>query len=160
MRRRLWGHITALDSQSANMDGSESVLVSSGDVQRSHNNDDAEWTPCSLTDTDPGPYDRHGYSDASAALIRRELSRVCHTISEARRITSNCSEFVATIDETERYLSQKFIRYLDGSDPLHLVTSHWYNAMIKSLRVSLLYFHASPSKLKLQCHVFEQLQGQ
>lgn len=160
MRRRMWGHIAALDSQSATMDGSESILTPLGDVQRSHNANDSDWQPSPLVGTDPGPRDREGFSDAAAALMRRELSRACYTISEARKTTSNCEDLVAIVEETQRYLQFKFVNHFDGSDPMHLVITHWYNAMIKSLHVSVLYFHASPSKLKLHCHVFEQLQGQ
>ncbi|CAM1511760.1 Fc.00g092730.m01.CDS01 [Cosmosporella sp. VM-42] len=158
LRRRMWGHIAALDAQSATMDGSEALLISLGDVQRSLNTNDAEWKPSPSVGSDPGPRDRDGFSDTAAALMRRELSRTCHTISEARKTTTTCEDLVAIVEETERHLRTRFINHFDGSDPMQHVITHWYNAMIKSLHVSVLYFHASRSKLKLQCHVFEQLQ--
>lgn len=159
MRRRMWGHFAALDVQSATMDGLEPVLLTLGNVQRSHNADDADWKPPSLAGADHGPRDREGFSDATVPLIRRELSRTCHSLSEVRGTTSNCQDLVAIVDETEKYLWFKFIQHFDGSNPLQLVITHWYNAMIKPLRVLVAYFHASPSKLQLQCHMFEQLQS-
>ncbi|KAH7116464.1 hypothetical protein EDB81DRAFT_767483 [Dactylonectria macrodidyma] len=159
MRRRIWGHIAALDAQSANMDGLESVLLTLGDVQRSHNANDADWKSSPLVETDPGPPDREGFSDATVPLIRRELSKACHNLFKARGTISSCKDLVAIVGETETYLRSRFIQHFDGSNPMQPVITHWHNAMIKSLHVLILYFHASPSKLKLQCHVFDQLQG-
>lgn len=158
MRRRMWGHITALDAQSASTDGLESVLLALGDVQRSHNADDADWKLSPLAGPDPGPRDREGFSDATVPLIRRELSRTWNKLFASRGTISNCEYLVVIVGEAEKYLRFKFIQHLNASNPMQLVITHWYNAMIKSLRVLVLYFHASPSKLKLQCHVLDQLQ--
>ncbi|KPM45402.1 hypothetical protein AK830_g1210 [Neonectria ditissima] len=158
MRRRMWGHLAALDSQSCNADGSESVLMSLSDVQRSTNVNDAEWKP-RFARGDPGPRDREGFSDAAAALIRREICRTSHNVSEARKSAASCSDLVAIIEETTKYVQLKFLHQFDGSDPMHNVITKWYHAMIKSLTVSVLYLHASPSRPKLHCHAFEQLQA-
>jgi hypothetical protein len=157
MRRRMWGHLAALDAQACNADGSESVLMSLSDVQRPLNVNDSEWKTSARGD--PGPRDREGFSDAAAALIRREISRAAHNISEARKTATNCYDLVAIIEETTKYVQLKFLHHFDGSDPVHHVMTKWYNAMIKSLTVSVLYLHASPSRPKLHCHLFEQLQN-
>ncbi|KAL6411921.1 hypothetical protein AUP68_04300 [Ilyonectria robusta] len=159
MRRRMWGHIATLDAQFANIDGLESVMLTIGDVHQSHNANDADWKVSTVVGTDPGPRDGEGFSDATVPLIRRELSKACHNLFKAQGTISNCKDLVAIVDETEKYLRCKFIQHFDGSNLMQLVITHWYNAMIKSLHVLILYFHASPSKVKLQCHVFEQLQG-
>lgn len=157
MRRRMWGHLAALDAQACNADGSESVLMSLSDVQRPLNVNDSEWKTSARGD--PGPRDREGFSDAAAALIRREICRAAHNISEARKTAANCYDLVAIIEETTKYVQLKFLHHFDGSDPMHHVMTKWYNAMIKSLTVSVLYLHASPSRPKLHCHLFEQLQN-
>ncbi|KAH7142141.1 hypothetical protein EDB81DRAFT_653210 [Dactylonectria macrodidyma] len=132
MRRRMWGHIAALDVQSATMDGHDSVLLTLCDVQRSYNADDADWKPSPLR-TDPGACDREGFSDATASLIRRELGRACRDLCEAQRTTSNCDDLIAIVNETEMYLQSKFFNHFDESDPMQLAITHWYNAAIKWL---------------------------
>ncbi|KAH7134247.1 hypothetical protein EDB81DRAFT_94426 [Dactylonectria macrodidyma] len=159
MRRRMWGHLAALDAQSCNADGSESVLMTMSDVQRPLNINDSEWNNSKLPRGDPGPRDREGFSDASTALIRREICRASHNISEARKTGTNCYDLMAIVEETTKYVQLKFLNHFDGSDPMHHVMTKWYGAMIKSLAISVLYLHASPSRPKLQCHSFEQLQG-
>ncbi|KAH6867503.1 hypothetical protein B0T10DRAFT_419731 [Thelonectria olida] len=143
MRRRTWGHIAALDAQSANMDGLESVLLALGDVQRSHNANDADWKPSPLVGTDLGPRDREGFSDATVPLIRRELSKACNNLFKAWGTISSCEGLVAIVGETEKYLRFKFIQHFDGSNPIQLVITQWYNAMIKSLHVLVLIYDDS-----------------
>lgn len=133
-------------------------MLTLGDVQKSYNANDADWKVSTVLGTDPGPRDGEGFSDATVPLIRRELSKACHNLLKAQGTMSNCKDLVAIVDETEKYLRCKFIQHFDGSNPMQLVITHWYNAMIKSLHVLVLYFHAPTSNKKLQCHMFEQLQ--
>ncbi|KAF7553442.1 hypothetical protein G7046_g7097 [Stylonectria norvegica] len=159
VRRRMWGHLAALDAQFSSMDGSESILTSLGDVQRSLNASDSEWKPSRFVGSDPGPRDQEGFSDTTAALMRRELSRTCHAVAEARKTATDCDSLLTIIDASDKYLRLKFIHHFDNTDPIQSVITSWSIAMIKSLQVSVLYFHASPSRLKLHCHSFDQLQG-
>ncbi|KAI5463709.1 hypothetical protein BGZ63DRAFT_423030 [Mariannaea sp. PMI_226] len=161
MRRRMWGHLATLDAQACSADGSESVLTSISDVQRSFNLDDNDFQLPRFVQqhqTEPGPRDCEGYSEATAALIRREICRTANAISEARRSAVNCYDLMAIVEEAVKYIRLKFVHHFDGSDPMQHVISKWYNAMIKSLTVSVLYSHASTSGPRLQCHAYEQLQ--
>lgn len=158
MRRRMWGHLATLDAQSCNADGSVSVLMAMGDVQRSFNLNDGDFKLPRYTQGETGPRDREGFSEATPALIRREICRAAHSLSEARRSAANCYDLMAIIDETSKYVRLRFLHHFDGSDPMQHVIKKWYEAMIKSLTVSVLYLHASTSGPKLHCHFFEQLQ--
>lgn len=160
MRRRMWGHLVALDAQSCNLEGSDPVLMGIGDVQRSFNTNDTEWTPSRHVGRDAGPRDKEGYTDNTCALIRREMSKIYHGIMECRRTMSCCEDALGVIEESEKYVRLKFFHHFDGSDPMHHVIIHWYKAMIRSMRITVLYFHASRSRNKLHCHMFEELQEQ
>jgi hypothetical protein len=160
VRRRMWGHLAALDVQSYSLDGSESALMNSGDVQRSLNADDPEWTPSCFVGRDPGPRDQEGFTDNACALIRREFSRAYHRLVECRRTASTCEDLVPVISESEKYTRLKFTHHFDGSNPMHEVITRWYKAMARSLHVCILYFHASPARTKLRCHDFEDLRDQ
>ncbi|KAH6883540.1 hypothetical protein B0T10DRAFT_410917 [Thelonectria olida] len=146
IRRRMWGHLATLDAQSYNADGSESVLMSMGDMQRSFNVNDADWKPPRYIQGETGPRDREGYSEATASLIRREICRAAHSVSEARRTAANCYDLMAIIGETTKYIRLKFLYHFDCSDPMQHIITKWCNAMIKSLTVSVLCLHALTSK--------------
>lgn len=160
VRRRMWAHMVALDAQSCNLEGSESILMGLGDVQRSLNASDAEWMPSRYVGRDPGPRDREGFTDNSCALVRREMSRMYHNIMECRKTATCCDEVLATVEENEKYVRLKFIHHFDGSDPMHHVITHWFKAMVRSMRITVLYFHAARYRSKLHCHIFEDLQEQ
>ncbi|KAI9158195.1 Bikaverin cluster transcription factor bik5 [Paramyrothecium foliicola] len=160
VRRRMWGHLASLDIQSYSLDGSESVLMNTGDVQRSLNADDPEWTPSCFVGRDPGPQDQEGFTDNACALIRREFSRAYHRLVECRRTATSCEDLVPIINESEKYTRLKFTHHFDGSNPMHEVVTRWHKAMARSLHVCILYFHASPARGRLCCHEFEQLREQ
>jgi hypothetical protein len=160
VRRRMWGHLASLDIQSYSLDGSESVLMNTGDVQRSLNADDPEWTPSCFVGRDPGPRDQEGFTDNACALMRREFSRAYHRLVECRRTATNCEDLIPIISESEKYTRLKFTHHFDGSNPMHEVITRWYKAMTRSLHVCILYFHSPPSRGRLGCHDFEKLKEQ
>lgn len=150
--------MVTLDVQSCELEGSEPSIMGMGDVQRSLNASDAEWMPSRYVGRDPGPRDGEGFTDSSCALIRREVARTYYNLSKARKVASSCEELLTTIEDGEKYVRLKFIHHLDGSDPMHHVITHWFKAVARSMRITVVYFHASRSKNRLHCHFFEELQ--
>ncbi|KAI5460970.1 hypothetical protein BGZ63DRAFT_405408 [Mariannaea sp. PMI_226] len=165
MKQRIWDHLAMLDGQFCSINGSKSVLMSGGGAHHlfdlGDNDNELQLSGFhQQPQFKPELQDYNFCDEAFPALIRKELYNTAYVLSEAQRSASSCYDLMVIIEKATNYIQLRVEHHLNGSSPLQNVVTRWYNAMIKSLTVSVLYQHASASTPRLQCHAFGELQEQ
>lgn len=159
MRRRLWWQIVLLDFNAAELTGFGALgEVSWWNTKSPSNVNDADIWP----DMKEPPVEKIGATEMIACLLRYEvcvfwrtklvqmstaeqdLTRVVRRWVDAATI----SERDAVIDEFKSTLEEKFLKYCDPSEPLHILTSIMGRILItcKSMQIKAHHLRRSASE--------------
>ncbi|KAK1566430.1 uncharacterized protein LY79DRAFT_572131 [Colletotrichum navitas] len=134
MRNRLWSHFELMDNPSYNLEGADSGLPFISDVQPPKNANDAQWVPNRFAKPGSAPPDQDGITDMSFALMRQHLARTLQSIVRKRNDVS-AEELGRLVDETENFITAKFIVHADGSSPIHALIVSYFRGSMKSMRL-------------------------
>jgi len=129
MRRRLWWHISLLDSRSAEDHGTDPTFTEQFyDTKIPSNVNDEDISP----GMKEAPEERRGATEMTFCLMRFELSKFSRRLnftspgghnhgggSSARKLEDK----ERMIDECHRELEEKYLRYCDMSTPIYWVTA-------------------------------------
>jgi hypothetical protein len=136
MRRRLWWQVFILDTHSAILSGSGSITF--------HNSWDAK-TPLNVNDEDifPGmqafPLEREGPTEMFFCLLRHEFGRffrIAKSLHTPQSIVNMPrKEKNGQIDDVERNIEQRFLRYCDPLSNLHYLAQTAGRCAIASMRL-------------------------
>ncbi|EFQ32019.1 uncharacterized protein GLRG_07163 [Colletotrichum graminicola M1.001] len=135
MRSRLWSHFELMDNPSYNLEGADSGLPFISDVQPPKNANDAQWVPNRFAKPGSAPPDQDGITDMSFALVRQHLVRTMQFIIRKRNDVGAAEELGRLVDETENFITAKFVAHADGSYPIHAVMASYFRGSIKSMRL-------------------------
>jgi hypothetical protein len=139
IRRRVWRQLLILDWASAELVGASSIALSQPSLWQ------ADECPRNLNDSDlhPSmaelPEDRVGATDMMFAMLRCEFAnffsyKEAGKGQEQERTLTEEDNFV---DHLERQIEQKFLRYCDPINPLHVMVTVVSRAALTSMRIRL-----------------------
>ncbi|KAK2031332.1 hypothetical protein LX32DRAFT_613796 [Colletotrichum zoysiae] len=134
MRSRSWSHFELMDNPLYNLEGADSGLPLISDVQPPKNANDAQWVPNRFAKPGSTPPDQDGITDMSFALVRQHLIRAMQSVVRKRNDIS-VEDLGRVVDETENFITAKFIAHADGSLPIHAVIVSYFRGSIKSIRL-------------------------
>jgi len=130
MRRRLWWQIVILDSRSAALSGSgASVMAHLWDTKPHLNINDSDLSP----NMREPPLEHTGLTEMTFCMLRLEIGRFMQhsdssgTFDGEKHSSSSIAMLLVerdkTIDELERVLQRKFLRFCDPMIPLHVLVA-------------------------------------
>ncbi|KAK2055383.1 hypothetical protein LY76DRAFT_628340 [Colletotrichum caudatum] len=134
MRSRSWSHFELMDSPLYNLEGADSGLPLISDVQPPRNANDAQWVPNRFAKPGSAPPDQDGITDMSFALVRQHLVRTTESVIR-RRNDVGAEDLGRVVDETESFITAKFIAHADGSLHIHAVMASYFRVSMKSIRL-------------------------
>ncbi|KAK1979852.1 hypothetical protein LZ30DRAFT_751150 [Colletotrichum cereale] len=134
MRRRSWSHFELMDNPLYNLEGADSGLPFISDVQPPKNANDGQWVPTRFAKPGSAPPDQDGITDMSFALVRQHLVRTTQSIIRRRNDVS-AEELGRLVDETDNFITAKFIAHADGSSPIHAFIVSYFRGSMKAMRL-------------------------
>jgi hypothetical protein len=134
MRRRLFYQLLPLDGIASKMSGTGIVTLSMQDAWDTkpplNINDDHIWP--GMTEA---PEQQPGATEMSFCLARLTVARFLAKASETMRVVEDYNVIDSVISEAERDVEERFIRYCDMVNPLHVLTSLLARSAITAMRV-------------------------
>jgi len=142
MRRRLWWQIVILDGRTAELAGAGvSLMANLWDTRLPLNVNDSDLTP----DMEQLPAERAGATEMMFCLLRNNIGHLLRNAGSTNVFdgawqmlsssTVPLAERDAAIDNLEKLIQDKFLRYCDPAIPLHLMTSIVSRAAVASMRL-------------------------
>jgi hypothetical protein len=134
MRRRLFYQLLPLDGIASKMSGTGIVTLSMQDAWDTEPplniNDDQIW---------PGmthiPEEQQGATEMSFCLARLSVAKFLVKASQTMRMIEDYNIVESVISEAESEVEERFIRYCDMVNPLHVLTSLLARSAITAMRV-------------------------
>jgi len=134
MRRRLFYQLLPLDGIASKMSGTGIVTLSMQDAWDTEPplniNDDQIWPGMTQT-----PEEQLGATEMSFCLARLSVARFLLKASEMMRVVEDYNVIELLISEAESAVEEKFIRYCDIVNPLHVLISLLVRSAITAMRV-------------------------
>ncbi|CAI0641353.1 unnamed protein product [Colletotrichum noveboracense] len=141
MRRRIWGHFELLDNPVYNLEGADSGLPFISDTQPATNANDSQWVPTRFAKPSSAPSDQEGITDMSFVLVRQCLMKTMQSIAR-RRNGSSPEELGRIVEQTENFLTTKFMSHVVAANPSHAIMLSYYKGSMKSMRLLIHQLHA------------------
>ncbi|KAI9659947.1 MAG: hypothetical protein M1821_001299 [Bathelium mastoideum] len=146
MRRRLWWQVVMMDSRAAELTGlGASFSFMNWDTKIPLNVNDCELN-IHMTELPP---ERVGATDMMYCLVGYEIGKfvremrttpsTSQAMRELQRTEQGSDELYSLIDELERRLEQKFLRYCDPLVPLHEMCLITARSAMASIRLMIHY---------------------
>lgn len=131
IRRRLRWELWCLDHRAHEDSGrGPAPLDTGGAPELPLNVRDADLDASLPATPPPGP----GWTEISFSLVRFEIARTARTIE----FLTSTSQKLAMVDECERTVQARYLRYCDGSEPVHWLAQHVAHVLLMELRFKLL----------------------
>jgi hypothetical protein len=137
MRRRLWNLLIVLDSQMFNGEGAESALELLSNVPRSVNAEDCEWFVSRFAKPDSDPVDREGWTELTHTILWFEVVKLSRRLGRMSLAMASTEEMYRLLDETEAYLTNRFIGCIDESNHMQVITVSRFRAELAHQRLSV-----------------------
>ncbi|KAK2012826.1 hypothetical protein LZ32DRAFT_618044 [Colletotrichum eremochloae] len=134
LRRRSWSHFELMDNPLYNLEGVDSGLPFVSDVLPPNNANDSQWVPTRFAKPGSTPFDQDGITDMSFALVRQHLAKTMQFVIRKRN-DATAEELSRIVDETNNFITSKFISHADGSSLIHAVILSYFRASMKSMRL-------------------------
>ncbi|KAL2108623.1 hypothetical protein VUR80DRAFT_3584 [Thermomyces stellatus] len=131
IRRRLRWELWYLDHRAHEDSGrGPAPLEAAGASELPLNVRDIDLDPFPPASPLPGP----GWTEISFSLVRFEIARAARTM----KLLPSTSQKLAMVDECERTVQYRYLRYCDGSEPVQWLAKHVAHVLLMELRFKLL----------------------
>ncbi|KAJ5014969.1 hypothetical protein K4K57_000791 [Colletotrichum sp. SAR 10_99] len=105
------------------------------------NANDSHWVPTRFAKASSAPSDQEGITDMSFVLVRQCLMKTMQSIAR-RRNGSSPEELGRIVEQTENFLTTKFMSHVVAANPSHAIMLSYYKGSMKSMRLLIHQIHA------------------
>ena len=135
LRRRAYNHLCCLNAIAITSYGAESSLPHTSDCPPPINADDTDWQPHRFAKPDSVPSDSQGFKEMTFANVHRAIADL--TVEIAKRNPDDLKQKEALIRSTELSLHEKYIKYIDRSNPDQTIVAALVEVRLESLRLTV-----------------------
>ncbi|KAJ0364055.1 hypothetical protein COL26b_012688 [Colletotrichum chrysophilum] len=101
----------------------------------------AMFTTQAFAKPSSAPSDQEGITDMSFVLVRQCLMKTMQSIAR-RRTGSSPEELGRIVEQTENFLTTKFMSHVVAANPSHAIMLSYYKGSMKSMRLLIHQLHA------------------